>query len=274
MEENSLIAALRRAEAEKYAAVPAEDEIEHTFSDRFRQRMDRLIRLQRQSVWSMVKTPARRSLLLLLILLMVFGVPPEKNPLFRLAQPIPELSTVAPMEPPVSLRPDAAAGFNEEPALTDAGAAAQTEPAEHRTGTVAVQTDPDAWEPKITLGHAAPAPAPEPPAPAYEYTYTYVPETYYEPQAEWQDSAWDDTSDNDDDSWTEEAIARWKEQWEEYLAIQRAYTYEMYEKYNNEHSYTTFPSIGPVGNSGLPNGLPDKIYFSETPTDPRPHTWP
>lgn len=103
MDENSLIAALRKAEAEKYAAVPPEDEIEHAFSDGFRQKMDRLIRMQRQSVWNLVKTPARRSLLLLLILLLTFGVPPEKNPLFRIIQPIPQLSTVAPSAPEVSL---------------------------------------------------------------------------------------------------------------------------------------------------------------------------
>ena len=269
MEENSLIAALRKAEAEKYAAVPAEDEIEHAFSDRFRQRMDRLIRLQRQSVWSMVKTPARRSLLLLLILLMVFGVPPEKNPLFRLAQPIPELSTVAPMEPPVSLRPEAAAGFNEEPALTDAGAAAQTEPAEHRTGTVAVQTEPDAWEPKITLGHAAPAPAPEPPAPAYEYTYTYVPETYYEPQAEWQDSEWEDTADDDYDARVEAAIAKMHEDIEEWAAAHREY----FEEYNKAHSYTYSP-----GPNGFPNSAPATKFYSTgttpfTPVDTPPF-WP
>ena len=35
VDEKSLIAALRKAEAEEYAAVPSEDEIEPAFSDTF-----------------------------------------------------------------------------------------------------------------------------------------------------------------------------------------------------------------------------------------------
>ncbi len=92
MENDSLISALRKAESEKFAAIPEEAEIEHAFSDGFQQKMDRLIRIQRNPVWDMVKTPVRRSMLFLMILLAAFGVPAEKNPLFRLAQPIPQLS--------------------------------------------------------------------------------------------------------------------------------------------------------------------------------------
>ncbi len=130
MDENSLIAALRKAEAEKYAAVPPEDEIEHAFSDGFRQKMDRLIRMQRQSVWNLVKTPARRSLLLLLILLLTFGVPPEKNPLFRIIQPIPQLSTVAPSAPEVSLPqpPPETAHVQTEPEKTEPARSQTTDP--------------------------------------------------------------------------------------------------------------------------------------------------
>ena len=124
MEENSLIAALRKAETEKFAAVPPEEKIEHAFSDRFREKMDRLIRLQGKSAWQMVKNPVRRSLLLLLILLLTFGVPPEKNPLFRLAQQIPELSTVAPAAPEISLPQEASTNV---PALPEATVPEQNE---------------------------------------------------------------------------------------------------------------------------------------------------
>ena len=130
MDENSLIAALRKAETEKFAAVPSEEGIDHAFSDQFQQRMDRLIRLQRQSVWNMVKTPARRSLLLLMILLLTFGVPPEKNPLFRIAQPIPQLSTVTPVGMKTSVTSHPSDPAADEP-IQRSGVkphAAQTEP--------------------------------------------------------------------------------------------------------------------------------------------------
>lgn len=82
----SLIAALRKAEAAKFAAVPPEEAVEHRFSDRFQKRMDRLIRFQRLSVWQLVRTPQRRAALLLLFLLLTFGVRPDQNPLFRYTQ--------------------------------------------------------------------------------------------------------------------------------------------------------------------------------------------
>ncbi len=130
MDEKSLIAALRKAEAEKYAEVPSEDEIEHAFSDTFRHKMNRLIRLQRQSVWNMINTPLRRSLLLLLILLLTFGVPPEKNPLFRIIQPIPQLSTVVPIVPDVSLpqNPTVLPPKQTQPEQTEQSRSQETDP--------------------------------------------------------------------------------------------------------------------------------------------------
>ena len=99
-EKNPLVDALRRAETEQNAGVPSEEAVEHTFSDGFRQKMDRLVRAQRQPGWEMVKTPVRRSFLLLLVLLLTFGVRPDRNPLFRVVQPIPQLSTSVPSAAP------------------------------------------------------------------------------------------------------------------------------------------------------------------------------
>ena len=58
MEKESLIAALREAEAAKFASVPEEDAVEHVFSAWFRKRMRRLIRLQRFPLWRLFRTPS------------------------------------------------------------------------------------------------------------------------------------------------------------------------------------------------------------------------
>ena len=117
MSKESLIAALRRAESEKFNTVAPEEEIGHAFSERFENRMHRLIRLQRQPLWKMGKNPIQRSILLVLVLLLTFGVPPEKNPLFRMAQPIPQLSTAVP-NPAEAFGPQVE---NEPAAHTEAG---------------------------------------------------------------------------------------------------------------------------------------------------------
>ena len=89
MEIEKLVAALREAENAGLTGVPPEEAVDHTFSQAFENRMTRLVRTQRQPAWHMVNTPGKRALMLAMLLLVTFGVRPEQNPLYRLAQPIP-----------------------------------------------------------------------------------------------------------------------------------------------------------------------------------------
>ncbi len=181
--EESLIAALRKAESEKFNDIAPEEEIGHAFSEGFENRMRRLIRLQRQPLWKMGKNPIQRSILLALILLLTFGVPPEKNPLFRMAQPIPQLSTAVP-PPAVTYVPTE----SDEPIAQAQNDADQTEsPSAPRHPNAHVRVSPERAEAYLPVDLSAPAPSetadtmvePEPvseAAPVYEaapsYSYT------------------------------------------------------------------------------------------------------
>ena len=104
MDKESLIAALREAESAKFAGIPEEDAVEHVFSDQFGKRMDRLIRVQRMSVWQAINSPPRRAAMMFLILILTFGVRPDQNPLFRYAQPVCPISTTVPTAPEMASR--------------------------------------------------------------------------------------------------------------------------------------------------------------------------
>lgn len=165
MENESLIAALRKAEAGKYAAVPSEEAVEYEFSDRFRKRMDRLVRAQRQPCWHMVRTPARRSLFLLLVLLTTFGVRPDRNPLFRFEQTLPQMNvavpavseTGAPTRPPRDAEPTSAVSASAYTARP--GAVPPEEPS--RAEPPAVPSEPSALPsvPSVSPAKSAPAAA-------------------------------------------------------------------------------------------------------------------
>ena len=156
--EDSLIAALRKAESEKFNDIAPEEEIGHAFSEGFENRMRRLIRLQRQPLWKMGKNPIQRSILLVLVLLLTFGVPPEKNPLFRMAQPIPQLSTVVP-PPAVTYVPQVE---NEPAEQTQAGQPdpiAQESPSQARQPNARVRVSPERAEAYLPVDLSAPAPS-------------------------------------------------------------------------------------------------------------------
>lgn len=130
MENDSLIAALREAEASKFNAIPPEEAVDHVFSDKFRKRMRLLIRVQRTSFWQMVNTPSRRAVMMFLILLLTFGVRPDQNPLFRFAQPVYQLRTSAPPAPEPVPPPTAEHKVKEKaPAAEKPSAPAETETA-------------------------------------------------------------------------------------------------------------------------------------------------
>ena len=251
MEENSLIAALRKAEAEKFAAVPQEEQIEHAFSDRFRQRMDRLIRLQGKTAWQAVKDPVRRSFLLLLILLLTFGVPPEKNPLFRIVQPIPELSTAAPAEPEPSLPAEPPAEVRIAPD------AEKTDPAPEKSPA---RIKPSA-KPEDTL-YVPPAAAPSAPE-----TVRAAQETVYTAAPERQSSAWEDAPAADDGFPASEDEA--KALLEAVLADSAERCATFLAELNGDQYHVTIvpPDDGP--GSAVPN---NSIPLTATAPDPTPGT--
>ena len=145
----SLIAALRKAEAAKFSAVPAEEAVEHTFSAGFQKKMGRLIRVQRTSFWQLVNTPQRRAVFLFAVLILTFGVRPDQNPLFRYARPSLPLRTS--VLPPAQTQP--------APAKETAVEAAAVVTAESTAPAAENQT------PETTQQQTAP-PAAETPAPA------------------------------------------------------------------------------------------------------------
>ena len=200
--EDSLIAALRKAESEKFNDIAPEEEIGHAFSEGFENRMRRLIRLQRQPLWKMGKNPIQRSILLVLVLLLTFGVPPEKNPLFRMAQPIPQLSTAVPPpavtyvptesdEPIAQAQPDTPAPIEQapssEPRQPNTHVRAKTERVEPYAPITETASKATVYEPE-TVNEAAPV---YEAAPSHSYAGSHTQEpspqpadTAYEPDME------------------------------------------------------------------------------------------
>lgn len=185
MRKESLIAALRKAESEKFNDIAPEEEIGHAFSERFERRMHRLIRLQRQPLWKMGKNPIQRSILLVLILLLTFGVPPEKNPLFRMAQPIPQLSTAVPPpaetyvpternEPIAQAQPDTPAPIEQapssEPRQPNTHVRAKTERVEPYAPITETASKAAVYEPE-TVNEVTPV---YEAAPSYSYASSYT----------------------------------------------------------------------------------------------------
>lgn len=170
MEKESLIAALREAEAAKFASVPAEDAVEHVFSAWFRKRMRRLIRLQRFPLWRLFRTPRGRAALMFFVLIAAFGVRPDQNPLFRYAFPSVQLQTASvPASTPVqAVKPASAQGvpasLPQKPgaaARADAPVAGEPAPAE-----AALPAEPAAEA--VSFAPAPAAPVYVPPAPVTE----------------------------------------------------------------------------------------------------------
>ncbi len=253
MSKESLIAALRRAESEKFDTVAPEEEIGHAFSERFENRMHRLIRLQRQPLWKMGKNPIQRSILLVLVLLLTFGVPPEKNPLFRMAQPIPQLSTAVP-NPAEAFGPQVE---NEPAAHTVAGqpdTIAQESPSQARQPNARVRVSPERAETYLPVDLSAPAPSetadtmvePEPvseAAPVYEaapsYSYT---SSYTRNSAPASDTATADipSEANAEESF-EQVAERARQQWEEIGQRMHAQSTQYYTELREQYE-TTHPN--------------------------------
>lgn len=151
----SLIAALRKAEAARFAAVPAEETLDHTFSAGFQKKMGRLIRVQRTSFWQLVNTPQKRAAFLFMILLLTFGVRPDRNPLFRYVQPVPQLSIVVAPDVNTQTRPIAEA----RPHTAGTGAQAREEPAGQEELTYKALPETTAV-PTVSADKPAPSAAP------------------------------------------------------------------------------------------------------------------
>ena len=108
MDKNPLIEALRKAENEKFGSIPPENSLDHEFSSGFRKKMKRLMFVQRFFGGVLAQSPARRAVVMLVVLLLTFGVRPDRNPLFRFAQSVPSVRTAgsAPASEPQTADPD------------------------------------------------------------------------------------------------------------------------------------------------------------------------
>ena len=266
MSKESLIAALRRAESEKFDTVAPEEEIGHAFSERFENRMHRLIRLQRQPLWKMGKNPIQRSILLVLVLLLTFGVPPEKNPLFRMAQPIPQLSTAVP-NPAEAFGPQVE---NEPAAHTEAGqpdTIAQESPSQARQPNARVRVSPERAEAYLPVDLSAPAPSetadtmvePEPvseaapvyeAAPSYSYTSSYTRNSAPASNTATADIPSEGNTEESFEQVAERAIQQFVERESEknlYTSEQMAKAREQSGQYSNgSHTWNPFPDMDSI----------------------------
>lgn len=80
---DALKQALRDSVSQEFASIPAEDEIDHTFSPGFEKRMNRMIRQQQHTAWRRAGRPAKRLLLVAAILLVFFGTASGPSPMYE-----------------------------------------------------------------------------------------------------------------------------------------------------------------------------------------------
>lgn len=63
--------ALREAVCAEFAAVPTEEEIDFSFSERFERRLDKIVRMQKKPYWKLVNTASKRVALVCLSVLVL-----------------------------------------------------------------------------------------------------------------------------------------------------------------------------------------------------------